>query len=182
MKTAALTFDPSVLTAGQMSDLIAAENDGDMQTVAGYLAAACTGCPKAWGEPSDPATFAGMKQSVWNQVSAAWIAACRDATPDADTKRVLPEGVTVDFDAVLAADTMKLRAAIARGEIYGVADIMSRMITACPWGDAADPETYLGLSYFGEFIPLQRAVVSESVDGGKKEKNRSTSSSRARRI
>lgn len=179
MKAEALTFDPGILTAAQMIDLLSAEASGDMDTVAEYLAMACVSCPRAWGKHDDPATFAKMKVPLYKQTERIWIESCEAI--DAESKTDLPDGVTLDLENVLYADVMKLRACVTTGDVDGAAAVLARVISTCPWGDATNYETYLALSYFKEFMPLQKAVLIEASDGQKKESKPSRSISRVRR-
>lgn len=79
-----------------------------------------------------------------------------------------PEVLEFDFTGFKARDFRDLNKALREGDIDAVAQFYARLITACPWGDARDPETYLSLDYVPHFNAIAVRMAEAMKDASKK--------------
>lgn len=172
MKTDAIKFDPDRLTARQMGEMIKADATGNTDAMAKCYALACVALPKDWGAADDPATFAGMSQAQMNQVLKAWMSAGQAAQKNALEAAEVPDGVSYDLHKMKWADVMQLKRRVARNDINGTAEMLTRILTATPWGDASKADTYLDLSFYGAFFRTVQAVLVDVQDTEKKENSK----------
>lgn len=69
-----------------------------------------------------------------------------------------PSELTFDLSKISARDMGNLNKALKTVDTEAAADVFARIVTACPWGDPADPETYLDLPFYGGWTQLTEGL------------------------
>jgi len=79
-----------------------------------------------------------------------------------DKAKNQPDGLEFDLTQVTAQEVADFNKAVRAGDPERMAAFYARVTVRCPWGDPADPKTYLALPYFTTFNALQSEIASAS--------------------
>lgn len=143
-----LKFDLSQITVREMSPYYTAARVSDVETMASVWAQIITDCPKSWGKPDSPDTYAtlpfyGEFQEVREALNEYITAHPAD----------VPEDQQCEYNLMTATARQMgtFAKALRESDFIVVAKILASVVTFCPWGEASDEETYLNLRYYHEF-------------------------------
>lgn len=152
-----ISFDLNKLTAREIAPFLPAVRRGRVQ---GYI--------KLWtetatsfnlGDPKDPVTYqslpmGGALRDVFKVFKAA-ISAAKDNPPEA----------TFDLTKATANEYDQMMGSIQRGDVKEIAECLSKFTVSCSLMEKLDdPEAWLDLPYYSQFVPVANSLVGAGDD------------------
>lgn len=152
-----ITFDLNKLTAREIAPFLPAVRNGRVQ---GYIKLfTLTATEFNLGDPTDPATYqslpmGGALKDVLKAFHAA-IKETKDSPPTAD----------FDLNRATASEYDLLMNSIQRGDVKEIARCLAKFTVQCSVVTKAnDPEAWLDLPYYPQFVPLANALQGAGDD------------------
>lgn len=152
-----ITFDLNKLTAREIAPFLPAVRRGRMQ---GYIKLwTLTATSFNLGDPADPATYqnlpmAGPLKDILKVFHEA-IKAAKDNPPN----------VKFDLTKATASEYDLLMGSIQRGEVKEIAECLAKFTVSCSVLEKVDdPEAWLDLPYYSQFVPAANALQGAGDD------------------
>jgi hypothetical protein len=152
-----LTFDLTKLTVAEFPG----RKRGSLSDQSRIMPLVVTACPAEWGDPQDMKTWQKLNVRTLGRVFGEYNAAVRaavDNNPPVGWSLELSEMSAEDYDLVEAVSLRDTHPAPEKTTIR----LLTRYVVGAPVDGYAKAETYEGLAYYTQFLPLAKKLWEES--------------------
>lgn len=155
-----MTFDLSKPTVGDLRKILPGVKAVQMTAMAELVAKVAVSCPPEWGEPDKAITYS--RQAFREVLAPAWKALIAESS----ALDVKIEGLEFGLENITPEQFDRLVKDMDSNNPEKMAGTLSQFVSKLPkaWGDPKNPDTYLKLHYYTEFLPLAKAFTRAGVD------------------